>query len=142
MWGREGENFNVIPLLLTSENILHNSPPIPHTKAFSPFFNPRPGPWLREGCGQLRLWLTSTISGGVGQAWPERDRRENPFNSAEGGLCIPLFPHDNLHPPAKKEMPVKSGFPVSFVALLTVTWVSVLVAKKSPLLFTPHSCML
>lgn len=89
--------------------ILHLRPP-PPWGLFS-FPPPGPGPWHREGCGQWGLLFTSIISVGVGQAWPEKDRRENPFRSAEWGLHIPLCPHDNSqHLAVKKKMPILGFF--------------------------------
>lgn len=65
---------------------------------------------------QRRLWAARTLahfhhSVGVAQAWPEKDRGENPFCSAEWGLHIPLFPHDNSqHLAVKKKMPILGFF--------------------------------
>lgn len=108
-----GENVNVIPFLLKKWEYSPEQFLPPPPQAFSPFLHPGQRSWLREGCGQLRLWLTSTISGGVGQAWPGIDWRENPFSSAEGGLHRPSSPHDNLH------LPVESRFPASSARFLT-----------------------
>lgn len=105
------ENFNAIPFLLKKwECFIHAHP---HPKAFSPSLHPGPGPWLREeGCRQRGPLLTSIISVGVGQAWPEKDWRENPFSSAEWGLHIPSFPHDNPHLPAKKTQQQQQKRPI------------------------------
>lgn len=131
------KNFHVILFLLKKwESFSHPTP----TQRPSLFFSTRePDPGSQKAAGQRRLSLTSITSVAVGQA--QLNWREKPIQFCWTSFTHSLIPPRQPTPTCKEENAQKSGFPVSFVALLAAER-SCVSGWKSPFSFTSQSCTL